>query len=114
MVAEEKKEILNRIEDIDQFPAEPQRDVLQFLLHHGQLQSWQRDVLSIIREESYYFAPQGMTKIMNEGWASFWHSGMMTRKIMDASELIDYADHHSGTLGSSPGMLNPYKLGIMG
>ena len=31
---------------------------------------------------------------------------------MDASELIDYADHHSGTLGSSPGMLNPYKLGI--
>ena len=112
MIAEEKKEILNSIEDIDQFPAEPQRDVLQFLLHHGQLQSWQRDVLSIIREESYYFAPQGMTKIMNEGWASFWHSRMMTRKIMDASELIDYADHHSGTLGSSPGMLNPYKLGI--
>ncbi|MEC9475481.1 MAG: SpoVR family protein [Planctomycetota bacterium] len=112
VLAQEKEDILNRIEDDVQFPDKPQRDVLQFLLHHGQLRGWQRDVLSIIREEAYYFAPQGMTKIMNEGWASFWHSRMMTRKILDASELIDYADHHSGTLGTNPGMLNPYKLGI--
>lgn len=112
VLAREKEQILNKIEEVDNFPSEPQRDVLHFLLHHGQLKSWQRNVLSIIREEAYYFAPQGMTKIMNEGWASFWHSKMMTTKILDSSELIDYADHHSGTLGSNPGMLNPYKLGI--
>ncbi|MGE4618999.1 MAG: SpoVR family protein [Planctomycetota bacterium] len=111
-LAQEREEKLNRLEEVENFPSEPQKDVLQFLLHYGQLKNWQRDVLSIIREEAYYFAPQGMTKIMNEGWASFWHSTMMTTKILDASELIDYADHHSGTLGSSSGMLNPYKLGI--
>ena len=108
----EEQENTDGVEEVDNFPSESQRDVLHFLLHHGQLNSWQMDVLSIIRDEAYYFAPQGMTKIMNEGWASFWHSKMMTTKILDDSELIDYADHHSGTLGSTSGMLNPYKLGI--
>ena len=37
---------------------------------------------------------------------------MMTQKILKASEVIDYADHHSGTLATSPGRLNPYKMGI--
>ena len=60
------------------------------------LKSWQYDVLTIIREEAYYFAPQGQTKIMNEGWASFWHSTIMTQKTLHPSELLDYADHHSG------------------
>src|SRR5262249_48116349 len=50
-------------------PEEPQRDVLQFLFEHAPLENWERDVLAIVREEAYYFAPQAMTKIMNEGWA---------------------------------------------
>jgi stage V sporulation protein R len=49
---------------------------------------------------------------MNEGWATYWHSTIMTQKALDASEIIDYADHHSGTLATSPGQLNPYKLGV--
>ncbi|MEE8142548.1 MAG: SpoVR family protein, partial [Planctomycetota bacterium] len=53
-----------------------------------------------------------MTKIMNEGWASYWHSTIMTTRALDSSEVIDYADHHSGTLGSQPGVLNPYKVGL--
>jgi stage V sporulation protein R len=69
-------------------------------------------VLDIVREEAYYFAPQGQTKIMNEGWASYWHSTIMTTKTLSPSELIDYADHHSGTMATQPGRLNPYKLGI--
>ncbi len=73
---------------------------------------WQRDVLSIIREEAYYFTPQGQTKIMNEGWASYWHSTIMTTRTLKPSELVDYADHHSGTMATQPGRLNPYKLGI--
>jgi len=36
----------------------------------------------------------------------------MTEKVLKDSELIDYADHHSGTLGTRPGRINPYKLGI--
>ena len=95
-----------------QFPENPERDVLLFLLEHAPLNAWQLDVLAIIREEAYYFAPQGQTKIMNEGWASFWHSTIMTTKTLEPSELLDYADHHSGTMATSPGRLNPYKLGI--
>lgn len=94
------------------FPEQPQRDVLQFLLQHAPLRDWQHDVLSIIRDEAYYFAPQGQTKIMNEGWASYWHTFLMTRHGMNDSEVIDYADHHSGTVAMTPQRLNPYKVGI--
>lgn len=95
------------------FPAEPQRDVLGFLLLNAPLERWQQDILEIIRAEAYYFAPQGMTKIMNEGWASFNHSLMMTRTgIINDAEIVDYADHHSGTMAMSPRNINPYKIGI--
>jgi len=93
-------------------PERPERDVLLFLLENAPLERWEHDVLGIIREEAYYLAPQGQTKIMNEGWATYWHSKIMTEKALDASELIDYADHHSGTLATQPGQLNPYKLGV--
>lgn len=94
------------------FPPKPVRDILQFLMEYAPLQPWQQDIISIIREEAYYFAPQGMTKIMNEGWASYWHSKLMTEKIMDDSEIIDFADRHSGTMAMDPMGFNPYKIGI--
>ena len=94
------------------FPTVPWRDVLLFLLEHAPLRPWQLDVLSIIRDEAYYFAPQGQTKIMNEGWASYWHSTIMTRHGLEPNDVINYADHNSGTLASSPTRLNPYKLGV--
>jgi len=94
------------------FPEQPERDVLLFLIEYAPLKPWQHDVLAIIRQEAYYFAPQGQTKIMNEGWASFWHSTIMTQRTLHPSELVDYADHHSGTMATQPGRLNPYKLGI--
>jgi stage V sporulation protein R len=94
------------------FPEQPQRDVLQFLIEHAPLEHWQRDVLEIVRDEAYYFAPQAMTKIMNEGWASYWHSKILTEKALTAAEVIDYADANSGVLATSPGRLNPYKLGV--
>lgn len=94
------------------FPVNPVRDVVLFLIDHAPLEAWERDVLSIIREEAYYFVPQAQTKILNEGWASLNHSKIMTEKALHPSEVIDYADHHSGTLATSPGRLNPYKIGI--
>jgi stage V sporulation protein R len=94
------------------FPPEPEKDVLLFLLENSPLEPWQRDILSIVREESYYFAPQAMTKIMNEGWAVYWHSMIMTKRCLKDSEIIDYADHHSGTLAVYPGRINPYKIGV--
>jgi len=90
----------------------PARDVLHFLLEHAPLEGWERDILGIVREEAYYFAPQGRTKIMNEGWASYWHSRLMTEKLLEPDEVVDYADHHSGTMAHGPERLNPYKVGI--
>jgi stage V sporulation protein R len=82
-------------------------------LEHAPLRPWQLDVLSIIRDEAYYFAPQAQTKIMNEGWATYWHSTIMTRHgLMTGGDVVSYADHTSGTLASSPTRLNPYKLGL--
>jgi stage V sporulation protein R len=92
-------------------PAQPTRDVLLFLLRYAPLEEWQADILSIIRDESYYFAPQAMTKVMNEGWAVYWHSKLMTEHFVEAREIIDYADQHSGVLARAPGGFNPYKIG---
>lgn len=97
---------------IQRFPQNPHRDVLGFLLEHAPLKLWQVDVLDIIREEAYYFAPQAMTKIMNEGWASYWHAKLMSESVMEPSELIDFADRHSSVMATTPQNLNPYKLGL--
>src|SRR5437870_10854247 len=49
---------------------------------------------------------------MNEGWATFWHSRLMTTKILQDDEIVTYADHHSGTVAMPAGQINPYKIGV--
>ncbi|MCB9715394.1 MAG: SpoVR family protein [Myxococcales bacterium] len=93
-------------------PRRPERDVLGFLMQHAPLEAWEADVLGIIREEAYYFLPQMQTKIMNEGWASYWHSKLMTERALRDSEVIDYAEACAGVMSMAPGQLNPYKIGI--
>ena len=93
-------------------PEEPDRDVLGFLQRNAPMEPWQRDLMGIVAEEARYFAPQGQTKIMNEGWATYWHTHIMTRHVLNDSEVVDYADHHSGTVQQAPGQLNPYKMGV--
>ena len=109
---EEERRRAVQLESERAFPERPERDVMLFVLENAPLNAWQTDVLSIIRDEAYYFAPQAQTKIMNEGWASYWHSTIMTTQGLSASEVVCYCDHHSGTMASSPTRLNPYKLGI--
>jgi len=95
----ERKRIEEKLEEMKKFPEDPEKDVLLFLMENAQLERWQRDILSMVREEAYYFAPQGMTKIMTE-------------KACTAAEIIDYADHHSATVATHSGSINPYKLGL--
>jgi stage V sporulation protein R len=109
-------------EETAAFPAEPEPDLLAFLRTHGmqydddagkaaEMADWQKEILEILRREAYYFAPQKMTKILNEGWASYWESMMMAdENFADADEFMTYADHMSKVLGS--GGLNPYSLGL--
>lgn len=88
------------------------RDVMLHLLENAPLEEWESDILGILRDEAYYFLPQRLTKIMNEGWASYWHSHIMTTRALKASEIIDYADHHAGVMAMSRQNINPYKIGI--
>ena len=108
----QKKKMLEKQKPERKVPERPERDVLKFLLDHAPLERWERDVLEIMRDEAYYFLPQRQTKIMNEGWAAYWHSKLMTEKVLDASEIIDYAENNAGVMATSPGRLNPYKLGV--
>jgi stage V sporulation protein R len=90
----------------------PTYDILGFLVEHARLPDWQVEILRIVRAEAYYFVPQRLTKIMNEGWASYWHSHLLTHGLLDPSEIVDFADCHAGATAVAPGQLNPYKLGI--
>ena len=93
-------------------PPSPVKDVMHFLSVHAPLEEWERDILSMIREEALYYAPQGQTKIMNEGWAAYWHSRILTEKTLDSSEIVDFADSHSKTTAVQGKNINPYKLGL--
>ncbi|MDD2234075.1 MAG: SpoVR family protein [Desulfitobacteriaceae bacterium] len=88
-------------------------DLLLYLIEHApSLQEWQRDVVSMIRDESLYFYPQMETKIINEGWATFWHSRIMREIGIEDGETIDAAIMHSQVVQPSRGALNPYYLGV--
>lgn len=88
------------------------RDILLFLIENAPIEDWQADIISCLRNEAYYFLPQRITKIMNEGWASYWHSTMMNQKVMDPSEFIEFAKKHAGVMAMSKKNINPYKIGI--
>ncbi len=96
-------------------PEEPEKDLLLFLLEYApDLQDWQRDVLNIVRNEMLYFLPQMQTKIMNEGWASYWHSRILREMDLTPDEHVEFTRLHSGVLSPSPrGMsINPYYVGF--
>ncbi len=109
---EQKRKLVAEQERRRRFPERPERDVLWFLMEYAPLERWQRDVIGMIREEARYFIPQAQTKIMNEGWASYWHSRIMTERILSADEVIDYADHCAAVFSMRPGTFNPYKIGL--
>ncbi len=98
--------------DVKSMSNPPTFDILGFLALRAPLADWERELLELVRHEAYYFQPQRMTKIMNEGWASFWHARLLTGGVLEDSEVVDFADCHSGATADSPGRINPYKLGI--
>ncbi|MTI82022.1 MAG: SpoVR family protein [Firmicutes bacterium] len=95
------------------FPEKPQKDLMLFLLKHAKdLEEWQRDIISVLRDEMFYFWPQMQTKIMNEGWASYWHVRIMREMDLDENEALEFAKMHAGVIQPSTKSINPYYLGI--
>src|SRR3954468_6933719 len=77
------------------FPPEPEKDLLLFLADHApDLEPWQRDILHIVRAEQLYFLPQMQTKVMNEGWASFWHARIMRELDLSDGEYVEFSKMH--------------------
>lgn len=99
--------------DLNRVPLYPDEDLLLFIRDHNpQLSVWEKDLLTIVHEEGEYFIPQIETKIMNEGWASFWH-----KRILEAVELpqgmqVEFLVRHTQVLSPIPGGVNPYHLGF--
>ena len=90
----------------------PEKDLVYFILKNSpSLEDWQRDTMAMLHEEMEYFVPQMQTKIMNEGWASIWHSRIMREMDLPTHEHLEFADLHSGVVSPHKGQLNPYYLG---
>ncbi len=89
------------------------KDVVSFIATNSRkLADWQREVLWMIREEMLYFWPQMETKIMNEGWASYWHTTLMHELDLDESDTIEFAKMNAAVLQPARGGINPYYVGI--
>ncbi|MHB1405991.1 MAG: SpoVR family protein [Desulfitobacteriaceae bacterium] len=101
-------------QEMEHKPEKPEHeDVLLYLIRYAPgLEEWQRDIISMVREEFLYFYPQIETKIINEGWATFWHSRIMRELDLAEGEVIDFALMHSQVVQPSRGGLNPYYLGV--
>lgn len=89
----------------------PEKDIFGWLRDNAPLNIWEKDIISILYEESMYFSPQAATKTINEGFASWVDSEIMAKiGYAENSGIIDYAAHKAGVLGGKYSS-NPYKLG---
>jgi stage V sporulation protein R len=92
-------------------------DLLQFIMKHSHFLNrdeniWMKSVIEIVRNTSIYFQPQIRTKIMNEGWASYWHEKLFLDDDRIRGHEVDFARVHSGVTSLARVGLNPYALGM--
>ncbi|PGW27236.1 stage V sporulation protein SpoVR [Bacillus cereus] len=108
-----KKRERSNIRKKKKIPPQPEKDLLLFIEEYSrELEDWQRDILTMMREEMLYFWPQLETKIMNEGWASFWHQRILREMDLTSDEAIEFAKLNAGVVQPSKTSINPYYLGI--
>lgn len=105
------------------FPDEPQENILYFIEKHAPLlEPWQREIVRIVRKIAQYFYPQKQTKVMNEGWATFWHYTIMNQlyseQLINDDFMMEFLHNHTNVI-YQPSFesqfysgLNPYTLGF--
>ncbi|MFN7087949.1 MAG: SpoVR family protein, partial [Burkholderiales bacterium] len=105
------------------FPPEPQENILYFVEKHSpRLEPWQRELVRIVRKLAQYFYPQGQTRVMNEGWATFWHYTLINRLheqgLVNDGFMLEFLQSHTNVVFQQPydapryGGINPYALGF--
>lgn len=93
-------------------PTAAHPDLLGYLAEHApDLEPWQRDVASMVRSEMQYLWPQIRTKVMNEGWATYWHARLMRVLELSDEDTVDFARLHASVLQPGHFTLNPYLVG---
>ena len=98
--------------DLEKIPLRPDYNLLAFICEHSRnLEEWERDVISIVEKESHYFVPQAYTKIMNEGWAVFFHEKIMNDLNLPPDLQIPFIKLHNQVVRPHVGRVNPYHLG---
>jgi spore cortex formation protein SpoVR/YcgB (stage V sporulation) len=98
------------------FPAEPQENILYFIEKNAPLlEPWQREIVRIVRKIAQYFYPQRQTKLMNEGWATFWHyvilNDLFDAKLVNEQFMLEFLQTHTNVIAQT-GFDNPYFNGI--
>lgn len=107
----------------EKFPAEPQENILYFIEKNAPLlESWQRELIRIVRKIAQYFYPQRLTKVMNEGWATFWHytilNDLYDKKLVSNHFMLEFLQSHTNVIYQPPfdspyyTGINPYALGF--
>ncbi len=98
--------------DLTKVPLEPEEDILLFIRDHNPyLETWEKDLLTMVVERADYFLPQIETKIMNEGWASYWHYRILNALDLDPALHIEFLKRHNQVIRPLRGGMNPYHLG---
>ena len=114
---------IKRRQPVTRFPSEPQENVLYFIEKRAPLlEPWQREIVRIVRKLAQYFYPQRQTKVMNEGWATFWHYTLMNdlydEGLITEGFMLEFLQAHSGVIYQPPfdscwyAGINPYALGF--
>ena len=122
-----RKTVPRREEDIEaearqNFPAEPQENILYFIEKNAPLlEPWQREVVRIVRKIGQYFYPQRQTQVMNEGWACFWHyhiiNALYDRGKVTDGFMLEFLQSHTNVIAQPDfdsdyySGINPYALG---
>lgn len=93
------------------------QDLMQFLADHSEFlnkqeNKWMRSVMGVVRKTSLFFQPQIRTKIMNEGWATYWHNQLFLGDDRISGHEVDYSKVNSKVAALSRVGLNPYALGL--
>lgn len=97
---------------LDKIPLEPYDDVVGFIIKHGKLEEWEKDIVRIVKRETEYFMPQIETKTMNEGWASYWHYNILKSLDLPEGLHFEFLKRHNDVVAPMLGGLNPYYVGF--
>lgn len=111
------------VEAVQNFPPEPEENLLYFFEKNAPLlEPWQREVIRIVRKIAQYLYPQRQTKVMNEGWATFWHYTLLNRMyeegLVTDGFMLEFLQSHTNVVYQPPynskhySGINPYALGF--